>query len=130
MKKDRNRLTLAAIGFLVLAGLGCTNPSTTENNPGDHPTTTIDLKNPSAVLRAVSFGAFTLPKSLNEETVAIESGVDAARSIGNVSTISELTYPNLKAGGFMRFLDHFHGASLAASFLNSLKTSPNRNNFV
>lgn len=88
--------------------------------------TSLDLTKPGAVIKNLSVGTVTLPKSLQDGSTNAGANVSrsVARAAGDITTLTSLTAPSLKGEGYLDFRQTVDRASVAKIFLDALKTMP------
>jgi len=118
--KKTIRIALLAGSFAM--AIACANPS---GLPSPSVTPGLDLSKPSAVLKAVTVGTVDLPASLQDGSTnaGARSLSGHSRALGDVSTLTSLNLPSLKAEGYIDFKNEIGQSSIAKIFLDALKTS-------
>lgn len=118
MKKNAFLVVIATL--FVLA---CASPVSSPNTPATG--TSLNLANPGQVLKSIVIGKVDLPKSLQDGST--NSGAKAlkfgSRDVGDVTTLTSLNLPSLKAEGYETFRDQVSRPAPVQMFLDGLKTS-------
>ncbi len=90
-------------------------------------TTGLNLTKPGAVLKALKVGEVTLPKSLQDGSTNVEARSARSltgRALNDVTTLTSLNLPSLKAQGYNEFKNSIEQPSMVKVFLDALKAVP------